>query len=579
MIIVGISAYYHDSSITIFIDGKIKFAAHEERYQRIKNYKFFPLEALKSGINFCGIELKDVDYFVFYEKPYIKFERIIKNFINFSPNGFSQFIFFFKEWASKKFFLKREIIKNLKLIDKNFKNLKLKYSNHHLSHAGSAFFPSPFNEAIIIVNDAVGEFSTTSISIGSQNKIVEKYHINYPDSLGLLYSAFTYFLGFKVNSDEYKVMGLAPYGEPIYYELIKNHLIDIKSDGSYSLNQNYFKYTTSMFMIGDKFEKLLKNKVRQKNDDIKKIHKDLAASIQKVVEEALLNIANFASKKFNIENICFSGGVSLNCVANTYMLNNSNFKNCWIQPASGDAGGSLGAALSFYYMHFDNIRKTQKEDMMQLSYLGQNYSNDDIQNILEKRKINYTKLEDQNIIETISKYIVRNKIIGIFRGRTEFGPRALGNRSIICNACNKDMKKILNQKIKFREGFRPFAGMILEDNLNDYFDTPFQKSEFMILIGYLKKKLRDKIPFPSVIHEDFSSRLQTIDQKNKFYYQLLNKLNKYENIPMIINTSFNVKDEPIVESPNDAINTFYRSDIDVLFIENYMINKNEDCNS
>ena len=579
MIIVGISAYYHDSSIAILIDGKIKFAAHEERYLRIKNYKFFPLEALKNGIKFCGIELKDVDYFVFYEKPYIKFERIIKNFINFSPKGFSQFIFFFKEWASKKFFLKREIIKNLKLIDKNFRNLKLKYSNHHLSHAGSAFFPSPFNEAIILVNDAVGEFSTTSISIGYENKIVEKYHINYPDSIGLLYSAFTYFLGFKVNADEYKVMGLAPYGEPIYYELIKNHLIDIKSDGSYSLNQSYFKYTTSMFMVGEKFEKLFKNKVRKKNDDIKKIHKDLAASIQKIVEEVLLNVANFASKKFNIKNICFSGGVSLNCVANTYILNNSNFKNCWIQPASGDAGGSLGAALSFYYMHFDNIRKTQKEDMMQLSYLGQNYSNDEIQNTLEKRNINYSKLEDQNIIQTISKYIVRNKIIGIFRGRTEFGPRALGNRSIICNACNKDMKKILNQKIKFREGFRPFAGMILEDNIKDYFDTPFQKSEFMILVGYLKEKLRNNIPFPSVIHEDFSSRLQTIDQKNYFYYQLLNKLNKNDNIPMIINTSFNVKDEPIVENPNDAINTFYRSDIDVLFIENFMIKKNEDCNS
>lgn len=579
MIIVGISAYYHDSSVTILVDGKIRFAAHEERYRRIKNYKFFPLEALKSALTFCNIELKEVDYFVFYEKPYIKFERIIKNFINFSPSGFSQFIFFFKEWASKKFFLKREIKKNLKKIDRNFKNLKLRYSGHHLSHAGSAFFPSPFEEAVILVNDAVGEFATTSISIGVKNKIIEKYHINYPDSIGLLYSAFTYYLGFKVNSDEYKVMGLAPYGKPIYCDLIKNHLIDLKNDGSYSLNQDYFKYATSMVMVGNKFEKLFGNKTRKKYDELNQVHKDLAASIQKTVEEILLNIANFAAKKFDIKNICFSGGVSLNCVANTHILKNTNFKNSWIQPASGDAGCSLGAALSFYYINFNNDRKVDKEDSMQLSLLGQSYSNHEIQKVLEKRNINFTKLENDKVIEKISKYISLNKIIGIFRGRTEFGPRALGNRSIICNACNKDMKKILNQKIKFREGFRPFAGMILEDLVNDYFEIPFKKSEYMILIGYLKKKLRGNIPFPSVIHEDFSSRLQTIDKKNIFYNQLLSKLLNDQDIPMIINTSFNVKDEPIVESPNDAINTFYQSDIDVLFIENYMIIKNEDSNS
>ena len=573
MIIVGISAFYHDSAISIIKDGKVIFASHEERYNRIKNYKDFPFEALTSGLRYCNIKIDEIDKFIFYEKPLVKFERILKSFIHVSPQGFNQFKIFFNEWTSGKLFLRKRIKKNICLLDNTIKESRIYFSEHHLSHAASAFFPSPFDESIIIVNDAVGEFSSTSISIGKKNKIEQKYHIDYPDSIGMLYSAFTHFLGFKVNSDEYKVMGLAPFGLPKYKHLIFNHLIDLKNDGSYSLNQNYFTYLSSMQMVGKEFENLFGCKIRKKNEEILQIHKDIAASIQKTLEEILLLIVNFAYNKFRIDNLTLAGGIALNCVANSYLLNNSNFKKIWIQPASGDSGGSLGAALAYYHMHLNKQRILEDEDSMKLSFLGLKYNDSEIEEILNDRKISFIKFDDEKLIYEISQQIIKDKIIGIFRGRSEFGPRALGNRSIICNAKNKNMKQILNKKIKFREGFRPFAGMILNEYLGEYYDVPFEESQYMIMVGYLKHKYRKPPPFPSIVHEDFSTRLQTISKKNKFYYELLQNLNKSMGIPVLINTSFNVKDEPIVESPDDALNTFFKSDIDTLFIENFMIKK------
>ena len=590
--ILGISAFYHDSAAAIIIDGKIIAAAQEERFTRIKHDSTYPYNAIEFVLEYCNLKLSEIDHIVFYEKPFLKFERLLETYVAFAPKGFSQFIKAMPVWLREKLFQKKMLVNLLSQHDKKFNNQnKILFSEHHLSHAASAFYPSPFHRAIILTADGVGEWATTTVAIGEGNKLEIKKEIHFPHSLGLLYSAFTYYIGFKVNSGEYKLMGLAPYGVPKYIDHIKKNLIDIKEDGSFRLNQEFFNYATGLTMTSKKFENLFGKKPRKKDENITQFHMDIAASIQKVTEEVMLSIASSLRDEYNIPNLCLAGGVALNCVANGKILEKNIFENIWIQPAAGDAGGSLGAALALWHIEKNNERTVQINDDMQGSYLGPEYSQNEIEKILKDIGAKFEVFDEETIIEKTTEDLSNNNIIGWFQGRMEFGPRALGGRSILADARSINMQKDLNLKIKFRESFRPFAPSVLIEDSSSWFDID-KPSPYMLLVAKVKKEKQIKMnddqkklfgisklnvkrsEIPAVTHVDYSARIQTVHKEtNLKYYKLIKKFKEKTKCPVLVNTSFNVRGEPIVNSPIDAFNCFMGTNLDKLVIGNCYLDK------
>ncbi len=596
--ILGISAYYHDSAATIIIDGKIIAAAQEERFTRIKHDSSYPFHAVEFVLKFANLKLSNVDHIVFYEKPFLKFERLLETYVAFAPKGFVQFTKAMPIWLREKLFQKRMIFNSLKEHDEDFINEnKIFFSEHHLSHAASAFYPSPFEEAIVLTADGVGEWATATVAVGSGNKLEIKKEIHFPHSLGLLYSAFTYYTGFKVNSGEYKLMGLAPYGEPKFENKIKDNLIDIKPDGSFRLNQNYFNYATGFTMTNNKFHELFGQQPRDsEKDKITQFHMDIAASIQKVTEDVMLTLASSLKKEFNIPNLCLAGGVALNCVANGKILKKKIFDKIWIQPASGDAGGSLGAALAFWYTEQNKERKKSNTDDMQGSYLGPQYSQKEIEEQLNILGAEFEIFDEENLINKTVEDLSQSHAIGWFQGRMEFGPRALGARSIIGDARSPSIQKTLNLKVKYRESFRPFAPSVLREDLSEWFnlevDSPYmsvvadvnQKKVLKItddqknLFGIEKLNIK-RSEIPAVTHVDYSARVQSVHKEtNLKYYKLISKFKKKTGCPVIVNTSFNVRGEPIVNTPEDAFNCFMGTDLDILVIGNCYLRKENQNN-
>ncbi len=594
MLILGISSYYHDSAACLVKDGEIISAIQEERISRKKHDSSFPKNSILYCIKDAKISEKEIDYVVFYDKPFLKFERLLETYFAFAPKGFRSFVSSMPIWLKEKLFQKNLIIKELKKIfgKKTIWKNRLLFSEHHLSHAASAFFVSPYKKAAILTMDGVGEWTTTSIAIGNENEIKIIKEINFPHSIGLIYSAFTYYAGFKVNSGEYKLMGLAPYGKPIFVETIKNNLITIKEDGSFKLNMSYFDYCTGLKMTNKKFNDLFGGEPRKPESNLTDKEMNIASSIQVVIEEIIIKIAKNIKKETNIDNLCLAGGVALNCVANGKLVKEKIFKNIWIQPASGDAGGALGSALAVYYLMLGNKRIVDRNrDSMKGSFLGPSYSENDIENILLKSKAQYSKLNMKEIVEKVSEDLKSGKAIGWMQGRMEFGPRALGGRSIIADPRSPKMQKLLNLKVKYRESFRPFAPSILRENLSEWFELE-QDSPYMLLVANVKntkiikmsdddKKLFgiDKLnivrsEIPSVTHVDYSARIQTVHKDtNPVYYDLINKFNKITDCPIIINTSFNIRGEPIVCSPEDAIKCFMGTELDILVIDNFYLKK------
>ena len=595
--ILGISAFYHDSAACILKDGKIIAAAQEERFTRKKHDSSYPYNAIEFVLNFSGLKLSQVDNIVFFEKPFLKFERLLETYVAFAPKGFKQFSKSMPIWLKEKLFQKNLLFKELKKHDDNYSaDTNIFFSDHHLSHAASAFFPSPFEEAVVLTADGVGEWATTTIAVGKGNKLDIKKEIHFPHSLGLLYSAFTYYTGFKVNSGEYKLMGLAPYGKPIYEEQVKI-LIDIKDDGSFRLNQKYFNYATGLTMTNDKFHNLFGKKPRNpSNENLTQFHMDIAASIQKVTEEIMIKLARNIRTEYNIKNLCLAGGVALNCVANGKILKEKIFENIWIQPAAGDAGGSLGAALALWYIDKKNQRFINSNDDMQGAYLGPEFTQDQIEKELNKTGGNFETVSNEVLIDRTSEYLSKGKAIGWFQGRMEFGPRALGNRSILGDPRSEKMQKILNLKVKYRESFRPFAPSVIKEDLANWFDLNVD-SPYMLLVANisLNKKIEmtddqkklfgiDKLnvkrsEIPAVTHVDYSARIQTVSQiTNKLYYDLIYKFKEKTGCPVVVNTSFNVRGEPLVNTPMDAFNCFMGTDLDYLVIGNCILDKNKQNN-
>ena len=591
--ILGISAFYHDSAATILIDGKIIAAAQEERFTRKKHDSSYPFNAVEFILKYANLKLSDVDKIIFYEKPFLKFERLLETYVAFAPKGFKSFCKAMPIWLRDKLFQKKMLINELNKHDSKFKDYKkLFFSEHHLSHAASAFFPSPFNEAIILTADGVGEWATTTVAIGKENKLQIKKEIHFPHSLGLLYSAFTYYTGFKVNSGEYKLMGLAPYGEPIFENKIKDNLIDIKNDGSFRLNQKYFNYATGLTMTNDKFNNLFGQKPRDsKSEKITQFHMDIAASIQRVTEEVMLKFARSLKEEYKLNNLCLAGGVALNCVANGKILKEKIFEKIWVQPAAGDAGGSLGAALAYLYDEKNYKRQIDINDDMQGSYLGPIYSQDKIIEQLEDCGASFDVLEDDELLDKTVEDLNNGKAVGWFQGRMEFGPRALGNRSIIGDPRSEKMQKNLNLKVKYRESFRPFAPSILKEDVSDWFDLNVE-SPYMLIVADVKKEKKIEMSeeekqlfgieklnikrseIPAVTHVDYSARVQTVDKKtNSKYYNLIKKFKDKTGCPVLVNTSFNVRGEPIVNTPYDAFNCFMGTELDSLVIGNCYLNK------
>ena len=593
--ILGISAFYHDSAAAIIVNGEIVAAAQEERFTRIKHDSSYPFNAIEFVLKFAGINLSEVDKVVFYEKPFLKFERLLETYIAFAPKGFQSFSRAMPIWLKDKLFQKKLIFDHLKEHDKDFKDdKKIFFSEHHLSHASSAFFPSPFEEAIILTADGVGEWATTTVALGKNNNLEIKKELHFPHSLGLLYSAFTYYTGFKVNSGEYKLMGLAPYGRPQYEKKILDHLIDLKEDGTFMLDQEYFNYATGLTMTNKKFENLFGQKVRNpKTDSITQFHMDIAASIQMVTEKIMIKLARSLREEYGIPNLCLAGGVALNCVANGKILEEKIFDKIWIQPASGDAGGSLGAALAFWHIEQKNLRVVDGKDKMKGSYLGPEYTETEIEEELIKIGANFTKMKEEDLINQTSEDLSKGQAIGWFQGRMEFGPRALGGRSILGDARSENMQKTLNLKVKYRESFRPFAPSILREDLLEWFEINID-SPYMLFVAQTNPnkniKMNDKeknlfgieklnikkSEIPAVTHVDYTARIQTVHKEtNRKYYNLIKKFKEKTNCPVIVNTSFNVRGEPIVNSPNDAFNCFMGTDLDRLIIGNYYLKKSD----
>ena len=592
--ILGISAFYHDSAAALIIDGEIIAAAQEERFSRKKHDASYPFNAVDYVLKEKKLSLSEVDYIVFFEKPFLKFERLLETYMAFAPKGFKSFSLAMPIWLREKLFQKKFLFEKLRLHDKKFNDInKIKFSEHHYSHAASAFYPSPFKEAIVLTLDGVGEWATTTVAIGNENNLKMIKEIHFPHSLGLLYSAFTYYTGFKVNSGEYKVMGLAPYGKPKYKNLIIKELMDLKDDGSFKLNMKYFNYATGLTMTNKNFSDLFGHPVRDpKKDLLTDFHMDIASSIQAVTEEIVMRITKNIANEYKLKNLCLAGGVALNCVANGKILRESYFDNIWIQPAAGDAGGSLGAALAFWYRELKKPRKIFK-DKMQGAYLGPKFNNDKIEKILKSLKANYVKKTDSEISLLVAKHLSESKTVGWFQGRMEFGPRALGGRSILADPRSEKMQKELNLKIKFRESFRPFAPSVLREDLNQWFDLDYD-SPYMLLVSDIKKEKQIEMSeeekklfgiqklnikrssIPAITHVDYSARIQTVHKEtNLKYYNLITEFKKITGCPLLVNTSFNVRGEPIVCSIQDAFNCFMGTNLDILVIENFILYKED----
>ena len=592
--ILGISAFYHDSAAALIVDGKIISAAQEERFTRKKHDSGYPFNAVEFVLKFSNLELSEIDAIIFYEKPFLKFERLLETYVAFAPKGFAQFSRAMPSWLREKLFQKKLLINLLKQHDKKFDNSKkIFFSEHHLSHAASAFFPSPFDEAIVLTADGVGEWATTTVAIGKKNNLKIKKEIHFPHSLGLLYSAFTYYIGFKVNSGEYKLMGLAPYGKPNFVDKIYE-LVDIKEDGTFRLDQSYFNYATGLTMTNDKFNKLFGNKPRNpETENLTQFHMDIACSIQKVTETIMIRLARSLKNEYGSNNLCLAGGVALNCVANGKILKEKIFKNIWIQPAAGDAGGSLGAALALWHLEQNNPRNVVSTDNMNGSYLGPEYEQNEIEIQLKNIGANFIVLEDDELIERTAEDLSNGNAIGWFQGRMEFGPRALGARSILADPRSENTQKNLNLKVKYRESFRPFAPSILREDLSDWFDLDTD-SPYMLLVTNIQKQKtlettedQDKLfgieklnikrsEIPAVTHVDYSARIQTVHKEtNKKYYKLIKKFKEKTGCPVIVNTSFNVRGEPIVNTPKDAFNCFMGTELEKLVIGNCYLDKKD----
>jgi carbamoyltransferase len=594
--ILGISAFYHDSAAALVDDGRVVAAAQEERFSRKKHDSRFPDQALRYCLAEGKIGLQDVDRVVFYDKPFLKFERLLETYLTFAPKGIKSFSMAIPLWLREKLFLKDLLCKELRKVNGNGAwNEQLLFSEHHLSHAASAFFPSPFEHAVILTMDGVGEWATTSAAIGTANNIVVHKEIHFPHSLGLLYSALTYYTGFKVNSGEYKVMGLAPYGEPRYATTIFNHLVDVKPDGSFRLNQAYFNYCTGLTMTNGKFEELFGGPARKPDELLTQRHMDLAASIQAVTEEIVLRLTRSLRKETGIRNLCLAGGVALNCVANGKVLRDGHFDRIYVQPAAGDAGGALGAALVGYHMQMGQNRRTNG-DAMRGAYLGPEFGQADIEARLHRCGAKFSTFSDDILINTCADDLAQGKALGWFQGRMEFGPRALGNRSILGDARSPTMQKTLNLKVKYRESFRPFAPSVLRERVSEWFEID-EDSPYMLLVADVVKRRRremtttekqlfgiDKLnvprsDIPAVTHVDYSARIQTVhEDTNPRYHALLSAFERKTGCPVIVNTSFNVRGEPIVGSPEDAFRCFMGTELDVLAVGNCYLRK-EDQNS
>ena len=593
--IVGLSAYYHDSAACLVRDGEILAAAQEERFTRKKHDAGFPAEALKFCLKQGDISIHDVQHIVFYDKPLIKFERLLETYLTFAPKGISSFLAAMPVWLKEKLFLKdllrKEICSTLGLETKESVPSIL-FGEHHESHAAAAFFPSPYQEAAVLCMDGVGEWATTSAWVGKGNQLTPLWEIPFPHSMGLLYSAFTYYTGFKVNSGEYKVMGLAPYGEPKYVQAIYDHLLDVKADGTFRLNMDYFDYCTGLKMTSEKFNEVFGGPPREPESELTQREMDLARSVQEVTEEVMLRLSRSMQRETGLDFLCLSGGVALNCVGNGRVLREGPFKGLWIQPAAGDAGSAVGAALSVHYQYHNQPRSINGgSDSMRGSYLGPAFSNEEIEARLQKLEAHYERLDDATMPSRVAQELASEKVIGWFQGRMEFGPRALGGRSILGDPRSEKMQSVMNLKIKYRESFRPFAPSVLRERVSDYFDMDAD-SPYMLLVAPVSENRRleltdahkglwgidllnvPKSDIPAVTHVDYSARVQTVTpETNPRYYQLLKAFEAETGCGVLINTSFNVRGEPIVCSPEDAFRCFMRTEMDVLVLENCILLK------
>ena len=595
MHILGISAYYHDSAACLVHDGEVIAAAQEERFTRKKHDSAFPDQAISYCLKEAGIASHQVDYIVFYDKPFLKFERLLETYLAFAPKGLRSFIASMPVWLKDKLFQKKVITDALKAlwsVDINWEG-RLLFSEHHLSHAASAFFPSPFESAAVLTMDGVGEWTTTSLAIGRSNKLEVAKEIHFPHSLGLLYSAMTYYTGFKVNSGEYKVMGLAPYGKPVYADLIKEHLIDIKEDGSFALDMSYFNYCTGLTMTSKKFDDIFGGPPRKPESELTQREMDLAASVQAVTEEVVIKLAKGIAKSTGQKNLCLAGGVALNCVANGKLLREKVFENIWIQPAAGDAGGAVGAALGAYYIMLNQPRVVDKNvlDGMKGSYLGPEFNQVQIEKELIKCGAVFTMHTPEEIINKTAQALADGMAIGWMNGRMEFGPRSLGGRSILADPRSPAMQKLLNLKVKYRESFRPFAPSVLREDVSDWFDLDSDSPYMLLVADVAKSKQRTMSPdeealfgiqklnilrssIPSVTHVDYSARVQTVhEQTNPRYYQLIKRFKELTGFPVLVNTSFNVRGEPIICSPSDAFRCFMGTELDALVVGNAFLEK------
>jgi len=594
--ILGISAYYHDSAAALIHDGNIIAASQEERFTRKKHDSAFPEKAILYCLKEASISLEEVSHIVFYDKPLVKFERLLETYLAFCPRGFRSFVAAMPVWLKEKLFLKKTLKKELSLLSSIAvsKLPQLYFTDHHQSHAASAFYPSPFKRAAVLCLDGVGEWATTSVWLGEGNQLTPQWEIRFPHSLGLLYSAFTYYIGFRVNSGEYKLMGLAPYGEPKYVDLILDNLIDLKEDGTFRLNMKYFSYATGLKMTNNKFAKLFGGKARNPEAIITQKEMDIARSIQVVTEEIVAKLSATVHKELNVDYLCLAGGVALNCVSNGRLLRENLFKDIWVQPAAGDAGGALGAALSIWYQYLDKKRDVDNsKDAMQGSYLGGRFSNDEIKSYLDSIGAIYLQLKDSMLMPKLAKILNKEYVIGWFNGRMEFGPRSLGARSIIGDPRSVKMQSVMNLKIKYRESFRPFAPAVKNENVSEWFDID-RPSPYMLFVAPVNEKKilpivkeqealfgidrlnvhRSEIP--AVTHVDCSARIQTVHKEtNPRFHYLLDEFEKHTGCPLLINTSFNVRGEPIVYSPEDAYRCFMRTEMDYLVLENILLVKDE----
>ena len=592
--ILGISSHYHDSAAALVANGNVLAAAQEERFTRIKHDPSFPIQAIEYCLDEAGVCLEDLSQVVYYEKPYLKFDRLLETYLGFAPLGLRSFVNAMPNWLREKLHLSREIKKNLP----GEWNNRIVFVSHHESHAASAFFPSPFDEAAILTMDGVGEWDTATIGEGSANRIEILRSLQFPDSLGLLYSAFTYFAGFKVNSGEYKLMGLAPYGKPIYKEIILDKLLDLKSDGSFTMNMDYFAYCHGLTMTTEKFSKLFGGPPRKSESQITEREMNLASSIQAVTEEIVLRMASYARDLTGKKNLCLSGGVALNCVANGKLLDSGLFDRIWVQPASGDAGGALGCALFSHYQLLNQDRIPEETDSMRGSYLGPAFGEETIREFLDEEKAPYHFYENEDeLLNFTAQKIADENIIGWFDGRMEFGPRALGNRSILGDARSEKMQVKMNVSIKFRESFRPFAPSVIKERVKDYFKMETE-SPYMLIVAPVKEDIRRKpnqeevqsmksenllervaicrSTVPAITHIDYSARVQTVSEaRNERYYRLIKRLEKITGCGLVVNTSFNIRGEPIVCTPQDAYRCFLCTDMDILVLSNFILVKEE----